>query len=599
MELAIPLIALGGMYVISNQKNKSCKKNNILNENFSNMGKSQQNSDLPNTNIPSGNYPITNKKELLDTTQEYPNPNTATDKYFNQNLYEKKVNQGIRTGNNIQDIYSLSGNYLESEQFKHNNMVPFYGGKVKGYTYDIDIAETILDNMAGTGSQVIKKIEQAPLFKPEDDINWAYGMPNNSDFFQSRVNPVLKNNAVKPFFSENVGPGLNQGYTTEGSGGYNSGMEARDRWLDKTVDELRVDTNPKLEYTLENHEGPADACIKNRGFIGTVEKNRPDTFFINSQDRWLTTTGAEKGETLRPIQEMGIIRRSNEEMNYTGPAISTEKAGNYVPSAFEKSKRKDWEACQVSHSTAVGKGSSVEQGENIFNSYTTYTNNRSMLRQPDTMRSGFSAAVGAVIAPLMDILRPSRKEEVISNARIYGEPTSLIPSTYTNNPNEMLKTTNKETTLHNAHFYINNQKSAYVDSNSPLNETQRETSSVSYSGVAGGFSTQYGNVDYEAAYRQHNNDIKSQTIHNHPNQGNLNLFNSNINVSISKQDTNCNDNRFFTPKSIFAKPPALENYGEMRKPQLYDENINCTRIEPSILNAFRSNPYTQSLTTSV
>jgi hypothetical protein len=119
----------------------------------------------------------------------------------------------------------------------------------------------------------------------------------------------MKNNNVKPFDSVFVGPGLDKGYTVNGTGGYNSGMEARDKWLPYTVDEMRVATNPKLEYKLINHEGPANSYIKNAATtqtMGRVEKQRPDTFFINTQDRWLTTTGAEKGETLRSIQEMGV-----------------------------------------------------------------------------------------------------------------------------------------------------------------------------------------------------------------------------------------------------------------------------------------------------
>ena len=59
MELAIPLIALGGMYVISNQNNKdsnSPAKVKITQENFSTMGKKP--SYLPNTNIPPQNFPV-------------------------------------------------------------------------------------------------------------------------------------------------------------------------------------------------------------------------------------------------------------------------------------------------------------------------------------------------------------------------------------------------------------------------------------------------------------------------------------------------------------------------------------------------------------
>jgi hypothetical protein len=378
-------------------------------------------------------------------------------------------------------------------------------------------------------------------------------------------------------------------------------MESRDLWLDKTVDQLRIATNPKLEYSLENHEGPANAEIKNRGFIGRVEKNRPDTFFINTQDRWLTTTGAEKGEMLRPIQEMGIIKRADCADNYVGPAGAVDKQGNYVPSSFEKSRRNVWNECDVLQSTAMGKGPG-NNNDNIIQSFVNASNknNRSTTKQPDSIRSGFSRAVGAAIAPLMDILRPSKKEELVSNMRIYGDMSSTVPATYSFNPNDTLKTTTKETTLYSPGFNINNQGNGhYVDTNTPLHTTQRETTECGYIGPAGGSSTQYGDMNYDYMYRQHNNDIKSQTIHNRINTGNTNLFNSNINVNISKQDSDRYSTRLFTPSSIFTQPPAKENYGNMRKTQTYDEGMSCQRIEPHILDAFRANPYTHSLTNSV
>ena len=227
MELAIPLIALGGMYIISNKNSDTSK--NIFNEtfstnkkgtkgqeNFNNMG--QKANYLPNVNVSPQNYPIMNNPELMDTVQEYPNPNAASDKYFNQNVYEQKERAGKPVGDTIQQIYSLTGDYLNSEQFKHNNMVPFDGAKPKGQIYNNNNAETILDNYVGTGSQIIKKIEQAPLFKPQENVQWAYGAPNMSEFYQSRVNPALKNNMVKPFESVRVGPGLDKGYSSNGSG---------------------------------------------------------------------------------------------------------------------------------------------------------------------------------------------------------------------------------------------------------------------------------------------------------------------------------------------------------------------------------------------
>jgi hypothetical protein len=610
MEIAIPLIALGGMYVISNQNNKSCdippinRNNRTTNnnrnnnkENFTTMGR--QVNYLPNTNIPPQNYPVSNIKEVIDTVEQYENPNSATDKYFDQNKYEQIVNQGGKVGQNPQQIYSLTGNYLDSAQFKHNNMVPFNGGKVKGNTYNTNIAESVLDNMIGSGSQIIKKIEQAPLFKPEDNVQWAYGAPNQSDFMQSRVVPGMKNNNVKPFESEYVGPGLNKGFSSHGTGGFNSGMEARDKWVDYTVDQLRVSTNPKLEYTLNNLEGPANSTVKNVGLIGRVEKQTPDTFFINSQDRWLTTTGAEKGETQRSEQELGIIRRNDCASNYSGVAGNNDRQAGYAPTSFEASKKTQLEGVNVNHSTAVGCGP-ITDGDNNLKSHKNYNNNRSTVKQPDSFRSGFSAAVGAVIAPLVDMLRPTRKEEVCSNVRIYGEAGSAVPQSYVNNPNDTTGTTIKETTIYSPEFYINNQKEGiYVNNEMPGELTQRDTTSCSYIGTSGGQATGYGDMNYAAAYNQHNNDIKSSTIGNRANQGGTQIFNQQMNVNCYKQDTNRYDCRVNGAAAIVPKPPSVKNYGKQSNRQQYDESVNCARIQPDLLNAFRNNPYTHSLTTSV
>ena len=606
MELAIPLIALGGMYIVSNQTpSKSCDtekgKRKMNQENFTSMGANRN--YLPNTNIPPQNFPVSNINQLVDTVQEYQNPNAATDKYFDQNAYQQRVRNNAPVGQNPQQIYSMTGNYLDSEQFKHNNMVPFNGGKVKGNTYDVNIAESVLDNMIGSGSQTIKKIEQAPLFKPEDNMQWAHGAPNNSDFYQSRVNPGMKNNNVKPFDSVMVGPGLDKGYNSvNGTGGYNSGMEARDKWMPYTVDQMRVSTNPKLEYELTNHEGPANSYIKNAAStqtMGRVEKQRPDTFFINTQDRWLTTTGAEKGETLRSIQEMGIVRRNDVVVDYTGPAGPADRKAAYAPENFEQSRRQESMTCGVNHSSAQRRGPSTD-ADNFLRSHTNYENHRSTVKQPDTHRSGFGGAIGAVIAPIMDMFRPTRKDETIHNVRVYGEATSSVPSSYVINPLDTTTTTIKETTLYAPTFNINNQKEGiYVNNATPGEMTQRETTSVNYVGTSGGAATAYGDMSYVAAYKQHNNDIKSSTVMNRPNQGGTQIFNQQMNLTTIKSDSDRFDGRVNPAISVTPLPPSVQTYGAINTPQYYNENAGCDRIQPDILNAFRNNPYTHSLSTAV
>tara|TARA_Y200000002_G_scaffold382005_1_gene397648 strand:+ start:2063 stop:3877 length:1815 start_codon:yes stop_codon:yes gene_type:complete len=604
MELAIPLVALGGLYVVSNQNNqiektkKNIKTKEKTPESFTNMGKKKN--YIPNANIPAQNYPVQNNKELSDTVNLYANPNTSTDKYVNQTYYQNQQQKGAEVGNQIQQVYSMSGNYLDSKEFKHNNMVPFNGGKIRGNTYDMALSESILDNMVGSGNHVIKKIEQAPLFKPEDNISYTNGTPNSSDFYQSRVNPGMRNNNIKPFETQQVAPGLNQGYTTNGSGGFNSGMEARNSWLPKTVDQLRVATNPKMEYNLNNLEGPAEAVIKNPGLIGRVEKQLPDTFYINSQDRWLTTTGGEKGQALRPEQEMGIVRRPTGAVDYMGPAASTEVGVGRAPTGFEKSKRTPQSTTLFNDKTLRGTVDR-DQGSDLNNqhkSYTNYQNSRTTTSQPDSFRSGFSGAIGAVVAPFLDALKPSRRDEVCANVRVVGGAGTTVENNYVNNPDDVAPTTIKETTTHSVDFNINNQSSQqYVNTYVPPEETNRQTTQFNSFGNVG--NNTEGDMNYYAAYRQHNNDIKAQTINNRANQGGTQMFNQNMNLSIAKQDSNCMDNYTGPAGSIIQKPPSERTYGKMSGPQQLDMGIEVQRNQPDILDAFRSNPYTQSLTTSV
>ena len=610
MELAIPLLALGGMYVITNQTKTSSKNNknsgsssntsnsnngtNAKKENFTGM-RSNVNY-LPNTNVPPSNYPIMNNKELVDTVQEYPNSNAATDKYFNQNAYEQKQRSGGKVDSNIQQVYSLSGNYMDTEQFRHNNMVPFNGGKPKGQIYNNNNAETILDNYAGTGSQVIKKIEQAPLFKPQDNIQWAYGAPNMSDFMQSRVAPGLRNNMVKPFESVQVGPGLGKGFTSEGSGGFNSGMEDRDAWLDRNVDEMRVKTNPKLEYSLDNLQGPASTLIKNIGIQGKVEKYRPDGFYVNSQDRWLTTTGAEKATRLVADEIFHTSNRNETTKHVHGTPTSTLKTAGYVPTTHEETKRIQLECFDVPHSNAGGHGPHTD-GEEFLKSHTNYTNNRSVNQQPQTFSSGFSGAIGAVIAPLMDAFKPSKKEEYSCNMRIYGNAGGEVSGNYVQTAGDAPGTTIKETTLYEPNGYIGNQlNGAYQVHEHQSITNQRDTTTDCYQLMpAGGAASRHGSKQYDSVYRQTNNDSKEKLVAARINQGNAKNFNSNINMSMSKLDSDRENNRLWAPSATTASGPSVQTYGTTNAPQYVNAYQDNNRMAPDLLQAFKDNPYTHSL----
>jgi len=594
MELAIPLIALGGMYVISNQNNNTKEK--LTNMEYKNnnlkLKKIPQNTqNTQNTqNNPVNSHLFESPTDTTDNTQEYINPNDGTYQYFDK---QKTLNN---ESNNNTNVYSLTGDYLSSTEFTHNNMVPFNGGKSQGQIRNNNHAESILDHHVGNGSQYITKIEQAPLFKPQDNVQLVNGTPNMTDFYQSRVNAPLKNNIVKPFETINVGPGLGKGYSNEGSGGFNSGMEDRSSWLPKTVDELRIVTNPKEEYSIADHQGPANSTIKSVGIFGKMEKNAPDTFFINSQDRWLTTTGAEKGN--RPIaNEVFKTSNRNETTKYIGgtPNAILKTAG-YTPIKYEDTKRIQLKGPSVGPSSAAGSGPH-QDGDQFLKSHTNYTNNRQLNPQQQIFGSGFSSALSAAVAPIMDFLKPVKKEEYVSNMRVYGNMGGEVPGNYVQNECDEPNTTIKETTIYQTHGNIGNQLEggAYQVNDQQSVANQRDTTNASQ---YGGMSSNYGATQYDSAYRQTNNEIKEKTIVGRTNQGNAKMFNSQVNLCMSKLDSDRDNNRLWAPSTGLANGPSIQTHGKTIAPQ-YCNEIPNTRMESNMLQAFKENPYTHSLSSVV
>ena len=393
-EIALPILGLGALYLMSNQDNEKP-------ENYENMGASRKQDGpwgsgkhLPNTNLQNINYPMSQRsvqntpidKLSGNSVREYLNPNQTTDKFYNDKVYLQTANQksnggvgdGVVNGVNKNQVYSLTGEPIQQNNFKHNNMVPFFGGKIKGATTDSNINESILDSMQGAGSQWPSKVEQAPLFKPQENIQWSHGMPNESNFYQSRQNPSTKIANVLPWEQEKVAPGLGLGYTTEGQGGFNAGTLDRDKWLDRNVDQLRVVTNPKVTFGLEGHEGPAIAGgttgkQREMGTIGTVEKNRPDTDYKVGAERWFTTTGASIAPTMAPKQILHDNNRpttSEEYFGAGGHADASYLKGNYEPTIKQQLHSHD-----VKPASAMGQGNGFENNYGA-NGYKVNNNNR-------------------------------------------------------------------------------------------------------------------------------------------------------------------------------------------------------------------------------
>ena len=91
-EVAIPVVALGAMWLINNDKKKEATNNH---EGFDNVSAQNQRSLHPGyvkSHLPTKppvNYPKETYSELTSNAKYYPAPNAAMDRYFQQSVYEK------------------------------------------------------------------------------------------------------------------------------------------------------------------------------------------------------------------------------------------------------------------------------------------------------------------------------------------------------------------------------------------------------------------------------------------------------------------------------------------------------------------------------
>lgn len=598
MELLIPIAATAGLTYMHGQQKKKEGYNNI---NKNNSKKVIQNARTPN------NYPVISNDELRDSTVQGYHSQQPRDRYYSKDIsYDNKVNE--LNVKNVDGFTSLTGNVIRSSELSHNNMQPFFGAKIRGRTSDYNSSETILDNQVGSGSQMFSKTESGPLFKPQQNYNYISGAPNQTEFIQSRVNPSMKMSNVKPWDEIKVAPGLNQGYSAAGSSqGYNSGLEARDSYKPRTVDELRVKTNPKQSYSLDGHSGPASYYIKdyaNKNNVGKVEKNRPDRFYDGSQSMkqdqhalgWgFTTTGLEKGQTARANTYLKDGNRATATSSYEGIASSETKRA-YIPGEYSESHREESKPTPITSINAIGKGGASE-GDYGLNSISIEDNNRSC-NNNEGIFGALKGAMGAAVAPFIDILKPSRKENYIGNIRQYGNMKMPVEAIYTNNPNDQLKVTNREMDVcAEGHLNVDGPRSGAYFLAKHDAQSNKVDNHFEYIGAGGGVGVSNAKTSYESGLKANVNKTREGLMGSRMNHGNTSHQNRQVNYQTGKLECD-RVNSYIGPagNSLTAAPPSVSNMGVMDVPYKLNQDIAVQRMEPSILEAFKKNPYTQSLT---
>jgi hypothetical protein len=340
---------------------------------------------------------------------------------LSDNVRAGATGAGAGAGQGDMNIQTMAGTQVTREDFWHNNMTPYFRGGVKQNTDPLAMSGT-LERHTGRSDLQQKKNAVECFFEPTPGFSHVCGAPNTSSFNRERIAPFQRRANDFPVEQVRVGPGLGLGFTSKAEGGFHQGVTL-DYVMPKTVDELRVASNPKLIPKLKGPQGPMKGTTQ-RGFVGAFEKNRPDTYFEQTSDMLLKTTGAQLKETVHPEQMIKATSRVDTHTDYKGNA-------------------------QLS-ATSKGIGASDTYGKDsimVFKNERDLTGSRTVL-------GNLTSYVKAVVSPLLDVFRHNHKEYTMDAPRVFGNMQAQIPSKPTTyDPvNHMLRTTIKEQTIHDTNI---------------------------------------------------------------------------------------------------------------------------------------------------
>ena len=413
----------------------------------------------------------------FNTYQKYDNILIDEPKQTNDDVFFKNSQRSPDNGG-FQGI-SLTGDQINPNKFTHNNMVPFFGGNVR-QNLDEFSTRGIFENFTGTVDTYQKKQEQGLLFEPQKNMGNVYGTGNLDGYLTDRyyVSNIRSNET--PIEKVYVGPGLNQGFTNQPSGGFQQ-PDAQDYAMPKTTDEIRVKTNPKISYYGRVISGQK---IAKPGKIGTLYKNKPDTFYVQEPDRYFTTTGQVTAQEQRPcIITKYTNRKTTELKTRTGSAAPTNGTVAQVRSKYKNSDKITYATDGPRNADSVGTWSIMKNIFGIPNDYGKKSikirNNKRVendkLNKVDTIVN-FKAPIEKGEARNNQKLKDTRKMTTIKNKRINGNFQGSKKNIIYN-PNDVPKMTIKETNIHNNHSGIlsGSNKGVVYDPNYLARTTIKET----------------------------------------------------------------------------------------------------------------------------
>jgi hypothetical protein len=246
--------------------------------------------------------------------------------------------------------------------------------------------------------------------------------------------------------------------------------------------------------------------------------------------------------------------------------------------------------------SAVGKGGAAESDYGV-KTKVAYPNNRSYTN--NNSQDGYFGVAGGVIgeavAPLLDMLRPSRKENTVGSIRPYQNARGPVNASYVFNPTDTLPTTMREMTEKSKnHLNINaNQNGGgyLVAEQQDIHTFRQDTSDYYYSGNSSAVAGATNMPTFTAERNQRNNDIKSATIDGRMVPGNMKLMNGDITMRVKTRDNVMKNNRSSVATPTNPQTPSVNNMGRLQGGDTLYKNIQMDRNTADITSTLKGNPY--------
>jgi len=531
-------------------------------------------------------------------------------------------NNNMPENNNTNDAINdssilshLTGHIMHKDKFLPSGTEPFYSRKT---TQNVDFTKPNLQLAAATGRDPDKrkqKKEIEPLFKPTAELTNVQGSAIYNSNIKHRLNTSRYITGERPFEQIQVGPGLNKGFVSEGSGGFQQN-DTRDYIMPKTIDDLRTINNPKLTY--KGRTLAPKKSIDKRSTMGTMFKNRPKKMFEKTQKDFFITTGAIKRESGRSTI---LIKNTNRKISKSIMGNPNKNIGEYDKNSnYKVSKKLSY--CNNIARNFDGEHKTTDYGKSSF----FLDINKRNITELRTHTTNVAKSVKSLFLPLTDMFRNTTKETTELNTNIGNmaltthitnlkdkenvqmnttiretldirENTGNVNRTeqgiYVTDPSDVPDATNKEMSMNINYFSqpVNEQGNGYMTNKHEVRPSNRDNMHNEYIGT--GSSNNKESMSYSDMYNAIISGAKEETLKGRtPTTSNMTLTNgaNNINLKIKKLDSDYMNNRAKTINQINSLGLNIDHY-KQSSVIMKNNVVDNSRFVPDILDKMKNNPY--------